>query len=399
MATLLSSGKCVIENVPDLDDIEVTIKLLRSFGAEVLHQGSTVTVSVPKITKHDAPHGLVKRMRASFWVLGPVLARAGVAHVALPGGDAIGTRPVDLHLQGLVRLGAEIRFQNGTVVATAPGGLRGGMIDLGYPSVGATHQLMMTAALIADETIITGAAREPEVVELAQFLSSMGAQIEGAGTERVRIIGRRELAGASVSVIGDRIEAATYLSAAALTRGNVKVEGIGAESLTGVLEILSEMGCKLDSGVGSISLDGTSEQRAVSFSTAPFPGVATDTQPVLLAAMSKTSGECTITETVFENRFGHALEYRKFGANIQILGRTARVQGVEKLRSAVGEGGDIRAAAGIALMALASEGESRVFEIHHLDRGYERIVDKFRGLGADLVRVPAFDGNELVLGC
>lgn len=398
MATLLSSGECKIENVPDLDDIEVTLKLLRSFGAVVSHTGSTVRVKTEKISRHDAPHGLVKAMRASFWVLGPVLARAGSAQIALPGGDAIGSRPVDLHLQGLARLGADIRFQNGVVIATAPGGLRGRAIDLAFPSVGATHQLLMTASLIPEETILTGVAREPEVIELAQFLSSMGATIEGAGTERIRIIGREELGSAEISVIGDRIEAATYLCAAAMTGGAIHVQGISKFELAAVIDVLTQMNCSIG-GDSSGVICRSDKPSCVSFSTAPFPGVATDSQPLLMAAMTNAAGECAITETVFENRFGHALEYRKFGADIQIKGKTAHIKGVKHLRGASADAGDIRAAAGLVLMGLASEGETRVFEIHHLDRGYERMVEKLGNLGAEIMRVPAFDGEELVLGC
>lgn len=398
MATLLSSGRCRIENVPDLDDIEITLKLLRAFGAEITHQGSVVTVYAPTISRNDAPHGLTKAMRASFWVLGPILARTGEARVALPGGDAIGTRPVDLHLQGLVRLGAEVRFQNGVVVATAPAGLRGGTIELAFPSVGATHQLLMTAALIPDETIISGAAREPEVVELCEFLSGMGAEIEGAGTARLKVRGQAQLAGADISVIGDRIEAATYLVSAVMTHGEVVVTGISARELAGVLNVLSEMGAEIEEGEGRIRISCI-EHRAVSFRTEPFPGVATDAQPLLMAAMTNAKGESQIEETIFENRFGHAREYRKFGADISLSGRVATIKGCSNLVGATVEAGDIRAAAGLVLMGLASQGESRVFEIHHLDRGYERMVDKLRGLGADVMRVPAFDGEEIVLGC
>jgi len=398
MATLLSSGECVVTNVPDLDDIEVTIKLLRSLGAEVSRQGSTVKVKATKLSKSEAPHGLVKAMRASFWVLGPILARCGTASVALPGGDAIGTRPVDLHLQGLVRLGADIRFQNGVVIASAPGGLRGGQIDLSFPSVGATHQLLMTAALIPEETILSGVAREPEVVELCEFLSGMGAEIEGAGTARISIRGKKELGPASISVIGDRIEAATYLCAGMMTHGDLTVQGISSNELAGVVNLLQSMGAQVTSDESSIRII-CDAHKAVSFSTAPFPGVATDAQPLLLAAMTNAEGEGAVTETIFENRFGHALEYKKFGADITIDRRVASVVGVKSLGGASADAGDIRAAAGLVLMGLVSEGESRIFEIHHLDRGYERMVEKLRALGGDVVRVPAFDGEEIVLGC
>jgi UDP-N-acetylglucosamine 1-carboxyvinyltransferase len=398
IATLLSSSECEVSNVPDLDDIDVTLRLLKAFGAEVQRSGSTVKVNAKNITTSEAPHSLIKAMRASFWVLGPVLARTGQARVSLPGGDAIGQRPVDLHLNGLHRMGADIRFQNGSVIASAPGGLTGAMIDLDFPSVGATHQLIMTAALTEGETVISGAAREPEIVEVAQFLQSMGAEIEGAGTPRVVIRGKKVLGGGKISVIGDRIEAATYLAAGAMTHGTVTVSGIDKSCLSGVLQIFEKMGCQLSYSENGITLSSNSHQ-AINFDTAPFPGVATDTQPMLLAAMTNAEGEAKVTETIFENRFGHAVEFKKFGANISISGRCATVKGVSNLHGAIADAGDIRAAAALVLMGLVSEGESQIYEIHHLDRGYERMVEKFRALGAEIRRVPAFDGQEHVIGC
>lgn len=397
IATLLSSGECEISNVPDLDDIDATVRLLKSFGAEVFRKGSTITVSAKNILTSEAPHSLTKVMRASFWVLGPVLARTGHARVSLPGGDAIGQRPVDLHLNGLHRMGADIRFQNGSVIASAPGGLSGAIIDLDFPSVGATHQLLMTASLVEGETVIGGAAREPEIVEVAQFLSSMGAEIEGAGTPRIIVRGKKELGSAKISVIGDRIEAATYLAAAAMTHGNVSVSGIESVALSGVLEIFQKMGCQIDLTEGVIALSAESH-KGTTFETAPFPGVATDTQPMLLAAMTNAEGQGQVTETIFENRFGHAQEFKKFGANLSISGRVCQVKGVKELHGAIVEAGDIRAAAALVLMGLVSSGESQIYEIHHLDRGYERMVEKFRALGAEIKRVPAF-GLDQVVGC
>ena len=398
IATLLSNQECEIANIPDLDDIDATVRLLKSFGAEVVRVGSTVKINAKNIITSEAPHSLTKVMRASFWVLGPVLARTGHARVSLPGGDAIGQRPVDLHLNGLHRMGADIRFQNGSVIASAPGGLNGANITLDFPSVGATHQLLMTAALVEEETIISGAAREPEIVEVAQFLSLMGAEIEGAGTPRIVVRGKKKLGAAKISVLGDRIEAATYLAAAAMTHGQVTVSGIEAQALSGVLDIFKQMGCQLDLSDGQIKLSADSHKGVV-FQTAPFPGVATDTQPMLLAAMTNAEGQGEVTETIFENRFGHAHEFKKFGADLLISGRVCQVRGVQKLKGAVVEAGDIRAAAALVLMGLVSQGESQIYEIHHLDRGYERMVEKFRALGAQLKRVPAFDGTESVIGC
>lgn len=399
MATILSSETCIIDNVPDLEDISVTLKLLRGLGAQVSVGDHSLRIRAERITQNEAPSGLVKAMRASFWVLGPILARTGSARVALPGGDAIGGRPVDLHLRGLVKLGADVRLQHGTVVASVSGGLRPAQIDLEYPSVGATHHLLMTAALVDGETVISGAAREPEVVDLAQFLVSMGAQIDGAGTSVIRILGRRELGPGRAHVIGDRIEAATYLAAAAVTQGSIEVSGIEPQWLAAILDLFSEMGCSVRVSHEKIELTARSRLRPVRFSTNPFPGIATDVQAILAAALCSADGRSEVTETVFENRFGHVPEFRKFGAQIKIDGRTITIDGSDKLTGAVVESGDIRAAAGLVLMGIASEGITNVFEIHHLDRGYEKMVEKLRNLELEIVRVPAFDGREVIHGC
>lgn len=399
MATLLTPDECRIQNVPNLEDISVTIRLLEALGAEVDCADHVVTVRAGNLLTSESPHALTKMMRASFWVLGPLLARTGEARVPLPGGDAIGARPVDLHVDGLVQLGADVRMQNGSVIATAPGGLQPARISLRYPSVGATHHLLMTAALIDGVTIIEGAAREPEIVDLAHLLSQMGASIEGAGSATIAIRGKKLLHGASCNVLGDRIEAATYLTAGALTRGSVCVRGINSALLPSVLDVLESAGAKVERGEDYVRVSATDRLRAVSFETAPFPGVATDVQPLLLAAMTSADGECAVTETVFEHRFGHVHEYRRFGSEIHVNGRVANVIGKEKLKGCMCEGGDIRAAAGLILMALSAEGTSEVYEIHHLDRGYENMVNKLRSLGADIVRSPAYGAKELVMGC
>lgn len=398
-ATLLSSEECVLENVPDLEDISVTLRLLRSLGAKATFENNTVRVTAEQIRGTEAPYGLVKSLRASFWVLGPLLARAGAAQVSLPGGDAIGTRPVDLHLQGLSKLGADIRMQHGVVVASAPGGLRGAKIDLGFPSVGATHNLLMAAALSRGETLIKGAAREPEIVELADLLSEMGAEIEGAGSELIRVIGKEALGGARHSVLGDRIEAATYLLSGAVTGGELEVTGIPAEALHSSLELLSEFGCQIDAGEKAIVLKAPEVLRPVHFETAPYPGLATDVQPLFMAAACVADGVSKVKENVFENRFGHVAEYRRFGADISIDGREAVVRGGKALSGAPVEAGDIRAAAGLVLMGLVAEGVTQIRELYHLDRGYDGLVSKIRALGADVSRIPAFDGKEVVFGC
>lgn len=399
IACLLNKKKCVLENVPNLEDISVTLRLLQSLGAEVSFTKGVVEVQAAELHGIEAPYGLVKALRASFWVLGPLLARQGEARVALPGGDAIGTRPVDLHIAGLEKLGADIRMEHGVVKAVVPDRLRGAEIDLAYPSVGATHHLLLTAAYIPEETIIRGAAREPEVVELANFLSAMGAQISGAGENVIKIIGNQDLYEAKTQVLGDRIEAATYLVAGAITGGSVSVEGILADSFSSTLSVLERAGCLIEIGDSSITLTSPGKINAFSFETQPFPGVATDVQPLLMALACVADGESDVHETVFENRFGHVAEFRRFGADISIDGRRVKVRGVRELSGAPVEAGDIRAAAALVLMGLASDGRTEIQGVYHLDRGYDSLLDKFRSLGANIMRVPSIDRNEAVFGC
>lgn len=399
IAALLTDQPCVFRNVPNLDDIAKLIRMFRSFGSEATFDNHVVNVSAKRVTRCEAPYGLVKSLRASFWVLGPLLARCGKAEVALPGGDAIGTRPVDLHLSGLEKFGANIRLEHGVVHATVPGTLRPAKISLEYPSVGATHQLLMTAAKIPGESEIRGAAREPEVVELAAVLSAMGADIEGAGTDCIRICGREDLAGVDHTIVGDRIEAATYLLGAAITCGDVTVRGLTSVMLESTLDVLKRAGAEVISEGNSIRVIAKERLKAVSFSTAPFPGVATDVQPLLMAAFATADGLSTIHETVFESRFGHVAEYRRFGAEISIDGRYAHIQGTSRLSGAPVEGLDIRAAAGMVLLGLVAEGITQIRDIYHLDRGYDGLVSKFQSLGADIARLPGYEAKEEVWGC
>ena len=398
-STLLTEDECVLENIPDLEDTNVTLRLLNAFGAKCEYNNNIFKVSTPKITSSVAPYGLVKSLRASFWLMGPLLARQGRAAISLPGGDAIGTRPVDLHLKGLSQMGAEFRMDHGVVYGEALGGLNPADVSLDFPSVGATHNLLMAMALTEGESSIQGAAREPEVIDLCNFLNSMGASIEGAGTDLIKVSGRKKLHGAKHTVIGDRIEAATYMLASAITNGDVTVQGVSPEYLTATTNLLLEMGCKVLSTEDSIRVVGPKRCKAISFRTAPYPGVATDVQPIFLAALTVAEGESSIQENIFESRFGHVAEYRRFGAEISIHGRTAKVAGKDILSSAPVEAFDIRAAAGLVLMALVSEGTTQIRELHHLDRGYERMVDKLRALGANVSRVPAVDAREFVVGC
>lgn len=399
ICSLLTAEECCFENVPALDDIAVTLRLLEGLGATAQWSGGRVQLRVEKIGSVETSHALVKALRASFWVLGPLLARAGRARVALPGGDAIGSRPVDLHLRGLVQLGAEIQVRHGVVVGAAPRGLCGAKIDLAFPSVGATHQLLLAAALARGETVINGAARECEVVALAEMLQSMGCSVEGAGSSIIRIVGRESLGGAQTTILGDRIEAATYLLASAMTGGSVTVSGLDGSSIQSTLELLVEAGCAVTAAAQQIQLSSSGRLKPFTFETAPFPGVATDVQPLLMAAACCADGISRITENVFESRFGHTEEYRKIGAKIAIAGRTAVVTGTDELKAGIVFGADIRAAAGLVLLALVAEGRSVINEIFHLDRGYDGLVDKLSRLGAVVHRNQYFEQCDSVVGC
>ncbi len=399
MAALLTSEAVEFENVPNLEDVNLTINLLEQFGAAVDYSGHHVMVSVPRLVATEASYSLVKALRASFWVLAPVLARGGAARVALPGGDIIGARPVDMHLSGLAQMGADLKVKHGVVYATAIHGLKPAKIQFRFPSVGATHQIMMAAALTKGTTIIEGAAREPEVVALAGLLSQMGADIEGAGSPTIVVHGKPELGGASVRLIGDRIEAGTYLLAAAATGGSVKAEGIAPEFLGLFLDVLAAMGLTVDTGEDYVSVSSNGRLRPVEFSTNPFPGVATDLQAPLMAALCLANGESKIEEGVFEGRFSHVSELCRMGADIKISDRVAVVNGVAKLAAAPVEGFDIRAAASLVIAALAAEGTSQIYEPQHLRRGYERLQIKLMGLGARVTNRISDPEDYLFAGC
>jgi UDP-N-acetylglucosamine 1-carboxyvinyltransferase len=399
IASLLTDQPVQFANVPNLEDVNLTLSLLEHFGGECEFFGSTARVRVPALVATEASYSLVKALRASFWVLAPVLARGGAARVSLPGGDIIGARPVDMHLAGLERMGAELRVKHGTVFATAPKGLRPATIELRFPSVGATHQLLMAAALTPGTTVISGAAREPEVVALAGMLSAMGAAVEGAGSNTIAVRGAESLGGVQVDLIGDRIEAGTYLLAGIASRGKVRVEGIDPAFFGSFLPLLDAAGVGVETGADWVSVDGARGMKAVLASTAPFPGLATDLQAPLMAALATAEGHSSIEENVFEGRYGHVSELCRMGAHITVEDRVASIEGVERLTAAQVEGLDIRAAAALVVAALGAEGVTTILEPQHLRRGYEHLERKISMLGGQ-ARVRATDPEDyLFAGC
>ncbi len=387
-ATLLTPERCRLRHVPALADIRTTTKVLQHLGASVSagSDGHEVTVEARDLTGTEAPYDLVRTMRASFLALGPLLARFGYARVSTPGGCAIGARPVDLHLAGLEKMGARLAVREGYVEAVA-GRLRGALIALDFPSVGATQQLMMAAALAEGTTVIENAAREPENVCLATLLDLMGARVAGAGTSRVTIEGRTELRGAEMTVIPDRIEAGSFMVAAAVTGGSVRVAGARHDHLEAFVTKLRETGVAVSEYDGGLRVDAGGALAATDVRTMPYPGFPTDLQAQMMALMARAEGASTFTETVFENRMLHAVELARLGANIRVDGNTAVVRGPAALSGAPVMATDLRASVSLVLAALAASGETRVSRVYHLDRGYERLEAKLRGLGADIQRV------------
>jgi len=399
MSTLLTAEECVLSNVPNLTDTSLCLHLLEHFGGEVSYDGFTARVRTKKLLATEGSYSLVKALRASFWVLGPLLARGRAARVALPGGDLIGARPVDIHLEGLAKMGAEISLKHGVVYATAVDGLKPALIELRFPSVGATHQLIMAASLTPGRTVLKGVAREPEVIALANFLNGMGADIQGAGGSVIEINGRSELGGVTANLIGDRIEAGTYLLAGAITGGKVTVEGIDPLYLGAFLSILSDMGLDVSCGDQSVTVTSTGRLKGINVKTGPFPELATDLQAPLMAALTLAEGTSTIEETIYEGRFGHVSELARMGASIQIQDRIVTINGVEKLAGAPVDGLDIRAAAAVVLAGLAADGRSEVHEPHHLRRGYEHFERKIGGLGAQVWSRISDPDDFIFAGC
>lgn len=396
-ASLLTSDTLTLTNVPKLVDVETLIALLEELGVvtdrPVTNGTSKLTLNAGHLGNTTASYDLVRQMRASVLVLGPLLARIGEAKISLPGGCAIGTRPIDFHLSGLERMGAEIELADGYVIANTPRGinrLQGAEINLPFPSMGATENLMMAATLANGTTVIENAAREPEIEDLASCLMVMGAQIDGAGTERITIEGQEVLHGGEYEVMADRIEAGTYAMAAAVTGGNVVLKGLDTSTLDSVVDALRQAGVSVEDTSKGIRVrrDGN-RLEGVDVMTQPYPGFPTDLQAQFMALMSVADGASMITETIFENRFMHVPELGRLGANINVHGASALVRGVERLKGAQVMATDLRASVSLVIAALAAEGETTVNRVYHLDRGFERLEEKLGACGADIVRVAA----------
>lgn len=386
LASLLTREPCTFRNVPNVVDVRTTLRLLANLGAGVEADGNCVRVHADRLARLEAQYDLVKTMRASFLALGPLLARFGRSRVSTPGGCAIGTRPVDLHIDGLQRLGARIRLQHGYVEAEVDR-LCGATISLAVPSVGATEHLMMVAALAEGTTIIENAAREPEVVDLAAALTGMGARIRGTGEPVITVDGVTELHGTDFTIIPDRIEAGTFMMAAAVTGGDVYVRGARADHLHAAMLKLREAGADVCEDAAGIRVTGNGRLHSVDVKTMPFPGFPTDLQAQLMAAMALGDGRSVISETIFENRFMHVQELNRMGADIKIEGHNAIVRGVPSLSGAPVMATDLRASVCLVLAGLAAQGTTEIARVYHLDRGYARIEEKLSALGADIQRV------------
>ncbi len=398
IAALLTDEPLTLTNMPRLADVSLLRKILRNQGADTTlagkkagsnpFAGDTVRIHAREITDTTAPYELVSRMRASFWVLGPLLARCHEARVSLPGGCAIGTRPVDFYLKALEAMGAEIGMDAGYVVARAPGGLKGGRIVFPKVSVGATHVALMAATLARGETVIENAAREPEVTDVAECLVKMGAQIGGIGTSTLTIQGVERLHGAEHPVLADRIETGTYAMAAAMTGGDVLLTGARADTLDAFIAVMDEAGVSISMEEGGMRVRRAAEAiRPVSVETRPYPGFPTDLQAQIMALMTRAAGTSTIRETIFENRFMHVQELARLGADITLNGDTALVHGVEGLTGAPVMATDLRASVSLVIAALVANGETELNRVYHLDRGFETLEKKLAAVGADIERV------------
>ncbi len=389
-ATLLGQDSpSILEEVPALDDVNTITEVLKTLGvkAEFDPLNHKLFVDAEKIEGCEAPYELIRKMRASFLIMGPLLARCGRAKISLPGGCAIGTRPIDLHLKGFEALGAKITIGHGYIEAVVNGKLQGSKIYLDFPSVGATENILMAASMAEGQTILENPAQEPEIVDLANYLNVMGANIRGAGTNVIKITGQPKLIGKEYAIIPDRIEAGTYMVAAAMTQGDVYIENAITEHLKPVIAKLKEAGVDIDENIDGVRVRCSQKPHAVDIKTMPYPGFPTDMQAQFMAMLTISEGTGMVTETVFENRFMHVDELKRMGANIKIDGRTSVVRGVDKLTGCQVKATDLRAGAAMVLAGLVAEGETQIGYIHHIDRGYDNLVAKLIGLGANIVRV------------
>ncbi|MDD3444752.1 MAG: UDP-N-acetylglucosamine 1-carboxyvinyltransferase [Zavarzinia sp.] len=387
-AGLLTSGTLILDNLPELADVGFMLGLVEQHGAEIARGPRHVEITAATISNTTAPYDIVRKMRASVLVLGPLVARMGEARVSLPGGCAIGTRPVDLHLKGLEAMGAVIELADGYVHATAPKGLKGATIRFPFVSVGATENLLMAATLADGETVLDNAAREPEITDLALCLKAMGADIEGIGSERLVIKGQAALHGARYSILPDRIETGTYAMAVGVAGGRVELVGARPDTLEDVIDVLNRCGVEVTPTERGMAVKRNGHRVVgVDVMTQPYPGFPTDLQAQLMVLMATAEGAAMITETIFENRFMHVPELARMGANVTVHGASALVRGVPRLKGAPVMATDLRASVGLVLAGLAAEGETVVHRIYHLDRGYERVEEKLGAVGAQIRRV------------
>lgn len=388
-ASILGTTPSHLDEVPMLEDVHTISEVLKCLGlaVECSPEKNVLDIDSTEITSYEAPYELVRTMRASFLVMGPLLARIGKARISMPGGCAIGARPIDIHLKGFEALGVKIEQGHGYIEASAPEGLKGTSIYFDFPSVGATENIMMAASLAEGTTILENAAEEPEIVDLANYLNKMGAKIRGAGTDTIRIEGVDKLHGADYTIIPDRIEAGTYMIAAAMTGGDIAVENVLPEHQKPLIAKLREAGAVVEEDIDKVRVIGKNPLKAVSIKTLPYPGFPTDMQAQMMAMMVIAEGRSKVTETVFENRFMHVVELNRMGAQISTEGRSAVIDGPCKLTGCDVRATDLRAGAAMILAGLVAEGTTRIGDLHHIDRGYENIVAKLKNLGADIERV------------
>ena len=387
-ASIMGTSPSHFDEVPMLEDVRTISEVLRSLGIKVeSKEKNCLDIDSTVVESYEPPCELMRNMRASFFVMGPLLARMGKARIYMPGGCAIGARPVDIHLKGFEALGVVLDQQDGFIEATTPNGLKGATIYFDFPSVGATENVMMAAALAEGVTILENAAEEPEIVALANYLNKMGAKIRGAGTDVIRIEGVKELHGADYTIIPDRIEAGTYMIAAAMTGGDVIVDNVLPEHQKPLIAKLREAGAIVEEDIDKVRVIGNGTLKGVSVKTLPYPGFPTDMQAQIMAMMVVSEGNSKVTETVFENRFMHVEELNRMGATITTADRSANIEGPAKLVGCDVRATDLRAGAAMILAGLVAEGETRIGDLHHIDRGYEDIVEKLKNLGADIERV------------